>query len=171
MLRLGIDTGGTFTDFVLVDEESGEVRVAKVPSTPDDPARAIAAGLAQLADGAVGQLIVGTTIATNSLIQRNGPTVLYVTNRGFEEVPFIGRLDKERLYDLHWQKPKPLVLRRDCVGVAGRIDQHGAVVEELAEEGIDELVERLRADGDGSTVVAISYLFSYLNPAHEHAPA
>src|SRR2546427_10071539 len=167
MLRLGIDTGGTFTDFVLVDEESGEVRVAKVPSTPDDPARAIAAGLAQLADGAVGQLIVGTTIATNSLIQRNGPTVLYVTNRGFEEVPFIGRMDKERIYDLHWQKPKPLVLRRHCLGIAGRYDTHGREIAVLAAADLDELRRRASALAGEDVAVAVCCLFSYLNGEHE----
>jgi N-methylhydantoinase A len=146
--------------------------VTKVPSTPDDPSRAIETGLRQLGGTAAAtQAVVGTTVATNAVIERRGPKVVFVTNAGFEDVPFIARLDKERLYDLHWQKPKPLVRRRDCVGVAGRIDRHGGVVEALAEEGVDELVERLRADGDENTVVAISYLFSYLNPAHEHETA
>jgi len=167
MRRLGIDTGGTFTDFVLVDEEAGSVRTVKVPSTPGDPSRAIAAGLADLAELGVDQLIVGTTIATNSLIVRNGPRVVYVTNRGFEEVPFIGRLDKERLYDLHWRKPKPLVLRRDVIGVPGRIDAHGRVLEELGEAALEAFRSELGERIDGEAVVAICTLFSYLEPSHE----
>jgi N-methylhydantoinase A len=171
-MRIGIDTGGTFTDFVLVDEASGSFRTAKVPSTPDDPSRAIAAGLTELVNGGVEQLVVGTTIATNSLIQRNGPTVLYVTNLDFEDVPFIGRLDKERLYDLHWEKPKPLVLRRNCIGVAGRIGHRGRVFEELGERDLDALRDELAARHDGEpTVVAICLLFSYLDPSHERAVA
>jgi N-methylhydantoinase A len=169
-VRIGIDTGGTFTDYVLVDEGSGAIRTVKVPSTPDDPSDAIATGLAQLAGGRVSRLIVGTTIATNSLIQRNGPTVLYVTNRGFEDVPFIGRLDKERLYDLHWRKPKPLVLRRNCFGVAGRVNHHGTVVEDVAEADLDELRRALAAHRNGEdAVVAVCLLFSYLEPSHEQA--
>jgi N-methylhydantoinase A len=168
--RLGIDTGGTFTDFVLVDESTGETRTAKVPSTPDDPSQAIAAGLTELALDGVRQLIVGTTIATNSVIQRNGPRVLYVTNRGFEDVPFIGRLDKERLYDLNWEKPKPLVRRRDCVGVAGRVDHRGDIHEQLGGEALHELRDELVARRDGDEmVVAVCLLFSYLEPAHERA--
>jgi N-methylhydantoinase A len=168
--RLGIDTGGTFTDFVLVDESTGETRTAKVPSTPDDPSRAIAAGIAELGGDGVTQLIVGTTIATNSLIQRSGPRVLYVTNSGFEDVPFIGRLDKERLYDLNWEKPKPLVRRRDCVGVAGRVDHRGEVLEELHGKALDKLRDELSARRDGDELVAaVCLLFSYLDGAHERA--
>ncbi|HEY8012438.1 MAG TPA: hydantoinase/oxoprolinase N-terminal domain-containing protein, partial [Dongiaceae bacterium] len=85
---LGIDTGGTFTDFVLVDEDRGAITTAKVPSTPGDPAAAIAAGLARL-EGVerVERLIIGTTVATNAVLERRGPTIVYVTNRGFEDVP------------------------------------------------------------------------------------
>jgi N-methylhydantoinase A len=167
LARVGVDTGGTFTDFVLFDDDAGTFLVTKVPSTPDDPSRAIAAGLAGLAGAAeTEQVVVGTTVATNAVIQRQGPEVVFVTNAGFEDVPFIARLDKERLYDLHWEKPKPLVRRRDCVGVGGRLDHHGAVVEPLAEADLDALLARLEGGADGA-VVAVSYLFSYLNPEHE----
>ena len=91
---LGIDTGGTFTDFVLVDEERRTTTTAKVPSTPSDPTAAIAAGLARL-DGVerVERVVIGTTVATNAVLERRGPTIIYVTNQGFEDVPFIGRMD------------------------------------------------------------------------------
>ena len=101
---LGIDTGGTFTDFVLVDHDTGAIATAKVPSTPRDPGEAIAAGLARL-EGAqrVDRLIIATTVATNAVIERKGPRVVVVTNRDFEDVLFIGRMDKERIYDLNWR--------------------------------------------------------------------
>src|SRR3954469_9420992 len=156
-VRVGIDTGGTFTDFVLFDDATGSFRVTKLPSTPDDPSRAIADGLRQLEGSEdATQVVVGTTVATNAVIERRGPTVVFVTNDGFEDVPFIARLDKERLYDLHWAKPKPLVRRRDCVGVAGRIDHCGEVVEPLSADALERLLARLRANDDGEAVVAIS---------------
>ncbi len=168
--RVGIDTGGTFTDFVLFDGDAGTFRVAKVPSTPDDPSRAIQIGLRQLGAEGARQVVVGTTVGTNAVIERRGPEVVFVTNAGFEDVPFIARIDKERLYDLHWEKPKPLVRRRDCVGVRGRVDHHGSVVEPLAEDDLAALLERLAGD-DEEPVVAVAYLFSYLNPEHEQRTA
>jgi N-methylhydantoinase A len=170
-VRVGIDTGGTFTDFVLYDDGAGAFLVTKVPSTPDDPSRAIEAGLHRLTGSdAAARVVVGTTVATNAVIQRQGPEVVFVTNDGFEDVPFIARLDKERLYDLHWQKPRPLVRRRDCLGVGGRLDHHGAEVEALAEDDLEALLGRLETDGS-APVVAVSYLFSYLNPEHESRTA
>src|SRR5690349_12904418 len=116
MHRIGIDTGGTFSDFVLLDGDGRVLRRAKVPSVPSDPAQAVARGLEALAEDGpleVDRVVVGTTVATNAVIERKGPRVLYVTNEGFTDVPFIGRMDKARLYDLHWAKPKPLLRRRD----------------------------------------------------------
>ena len=169
--RIGIDTGGTFTDFVLFDEDAGSFRTTKVPSTPDDPSRAIREGLAQLMAGdTVDQIVVGTTVATNSVIQRQGPDVIFVTNETFKDVPFIGRLDKERLYDLHWQKPKPLVRRRDCVGIGGRVDHLGETIEPVELGGLAGLREHVDGLGE-EVVIAVSCLFSYLNPDQENAAA
>jgi N-methylhydantoinase A len=167
-IRIGVDTGGTFSDFVLIDEESGAVRTAKVPSTPRDPTRAIREGLAQLDATEFDHIVVGTTVATNAVIERNGPAVAFVTNAGFTDVPFIGRIDKERLYDLHWQKPKPLVHRRDCVGVTGRIDHNGREIERLDLTSLAPLLDRLRERGE-EVAVAVCCLFSYLRPEHEQA--
>jgi N-methylhydantoinase A len=165
---LGIDTGGTFTDFVLVDHGRGTVATAKVPSTPGDPAAAIAAGLARL-DGVerVERVVIGTTVATNAVLERRGPTVIYVTNRDFEDIPFIGRMDKERIYDLHWQKPKPLVLRRHCLGIAGRYDTHGREIAVLEAADLDDLRRRAEALAGEDVAVAVCCLFSYLNGEHE----
>ena len=143
-VRLGIDTGGTFSDFVAVDSRSGEVRTAKVASTPSEPGAAIAAGLAELGVLDAEQVVVGTTVATNAVIQRRGARVIFVTNDGFKDVPFIGRIDKERLYDLHWQKPRPLVRAATASGLRGRLDRHGQQVEPLDRE-------RCRRAGRGSS--------------------
>jgi N-methylhydantoinase A len=164
--RVGIDTGGTFSDFVLIDEDTGAVRTAKVPSTPADPPRAIRAGLAQLGATDFQHIVIGTTVATNAVVQRHGPKVVYLTNEGFTDVPFIGRIDKERLYDLHWQKPKPLVHRRDCYGIRGRIDHHGEEIEPLDLTPLKSFLEGYRLDGD-ELAVAICCLFSYLRGEHE----
>jgi len=169
---LGIDTGGTFTDFVLVDEDRGTVTTAKVPSTPGDPAAAISAGLARL-EGVerVERLVIGTTVATNAVLQRRGPTILYVTNRGFEDVPFIARMDKARIYDLHWQKPKPLLRRRHSIGIAGRLDTHGREIEPLRANDLEELRRRAAELAGEDVAVAICCLFAYLDGAHERRAA
>ena len=170
--RIGVDTGGTFTDFVAIDEESGAIRRAKVPSTPARPAEAVRAGMAALASAGaadVGRVVVGTTVATNALIERRGPQVVYVTNSGFEDVPFIGRIDKARLYDLHWQKPRPLVERQRCLGVTGRVDHHGREIAELDGASLDGLRHQLRALAGEDVVIAVCLLFSYLRPDHEQA--
>ncbi len=122
-LRIGIDTGGTFTDLVGYDDVANVFVYAKQPSTPHEPAAALKAALADVEAGAkaVHSVVLGTTVATNAVLTRKGARVCYVTTAGFEDVPFIGRLDKEELYNLHWQKPEPLVNRRDCFGVTERV--------------------------------------------------
>ena len=156
--RLGIDTGGTFCDFVLLDEQ-GSIRRAKVPSTPSDPSVAIREGLRQLGlDEAPDQATVGTTIATNAVIERRGPRVIYVGNEDFTDVPFIGRLDKERLYDLHWKKPRPLLSRGDCLGVSGRIGHHGDEIDGVGPAALEKLeadLAELVAKDQGDVVIAI----------------
>jgi N-methylhydantoinase A len=126
------------------------------------------AGLAQL-EGieSVQQIVVGTTVATNAVIQRQGPRILLITNAGFTDVPFIARLDKERLYDLNWSRPSPLVRRGDCIGVRGRIDHHGREVEPLDESSLEAVRTWLSDAGEEPPVVAICCLFAYLSPDHE----
>ena len=119
-VRIGIDTGGTFTDLVVMDEATGQVDVVKLPSTPDEPSRAILAALEQAGvDSAqANYLVLGTTVAVNALLQRRGARVLYITTEGFEDVPFLQRVDRKFHYDLDWERPLPLVARRDCLGFA-----------------------------------------------------
>lgn len=131
--RIGIDTGGTFTDIVLVDEASGEIATVKIASTPGDPARAVLDGLAQLGrpPASINSIVLGTTITTNAVLQRRGARVLYLATAGFEDVPQLQRADKPNPYDLQWERPRPLVARRDTIGVAERVRSDGTVIQPL----------------------------------------
>ncbi len=167
-IRVGIDTGGTFTDLVAVDDE-GRAFLSKVPSNPADPVAAIEAALAgvQIDPAEVELVVVGTTIGINAVLTRQGARVLYLTTRGFEDIPYIQRINRKHHYDFHWRKPTPLVRRRDCVGVVERLDEEGRVLTPL---DADALVASLDGQApEGETAVAVCLLFSYLNPEHELA--
>src|ERR671910_2287945 len=172
-VRLGIDTGGTFTDLIGIDDVTGELVVAKTPSTPVRPVDAImsAIDLSEASTDAIDGISIGTTVATNALLQRNGATVIYVTTAGFEDVPHIQRMNRKHHFSLKWTKPKPLVERRNCLGVAERLDFHGRTLSPLTAEALEDLAERVAgriADyPDGDTAIAVCLLFSYVNPAHE----
>ena len=118
-VRVGIDTGGTFTDLVAVDEASGRWYLSKVPSTPDNPVAAISAALeaAHFDAGDVSFLVVGTTLGINAVLTRSGARVVYLTTKGFEDIPFIQRVSRKYHYDYRWRKPTPLLHRPDCIGV------------------------------------------------------
>ena len=126
-VRLGIDTGGTFTDLIGIDDATGELIVAKTPSTPSRPVDAIMNAITRSETGnaSLEAISIGTTVATNALLQRNGATVIYVTTAGFEDVPYIQRMNRKHHFSLKWTKPRPLVERRNCLGVAERLDFHG----------------------------------------------
>ena len=172
-VRCGIDTGGTFTDFVAVDEASGELITSKCPSSHDNPVEAIVGVVRQsgLPPESVYFLILGTTVATNALIQRKGAHVLYVTTQGFEDILFIQRMNRRYHYSYEWTKPLPFVEMRDCIGVRERIDAKGEVIIPLDPEGLDQLAgvieTRLSGRDVENSAIAVSLLFSYLNPAHE----
>ena len=164
MSRIGIDTGGTFTDFVWVDE-AGRLRLHKEPSTPDDPSRAVVAGLAASGAPAAADVVHGSTVATNALLQRRGAPTALITTAGFADVLAIGRQDRPDLYALVPQKPPPLVPREWRFEVRERISADGAVVTPLDEASLAEVVERVAAAGVES--VAVCLLFSFLRPEHE----
>jgi N-methylhydantoinase A len=170
--RIGIDTGGTFTDLVAVEEATGAVTTVKVPSTPRQPAAATFEALRRcgLDPGEIGFFVLGTTIATNCLLERKGQRVVYVTTAGFEDVPYIQRVDRKSLYDLQWVKPTPYVARPDCIGVRERVLADGSVRVPLEEDEIERVVEELRRrdeESEAGIAVAVNLLFAYVEPEHE----
>lgn len=161
---LAVDTGGTFTDFVLY--RGGRVSTLKLPSTPADPSEAVLAGVRQLMDDEETFLMVhGSTVGTNALLERKGARVLLVTNRGFEDIIEIGRQNRPQLYALAGHRPPPLVARADRVGIRGRLGPQGEEVEPLDPAEVEGLAGR---EGDAW---AVALLHAYANPAHEAAVA
>ena len=168
--RVGVDIGGTFTDLVLRLAD-GTLRVSKVSSTPEDPGLAVVRGLDALLRAAgvppatVVEVVHGTTVASNTILQKKGARVGLLTTRGFRDVLEIGRVRTPDLFDLTWEKPEPLVERRHRLEVDERIAADGAIVRPLDREGLLAAAERLVAEG--ADVVAISFINSYVNPVHE----
>ena len=164
-LLVGIDTGGTFTDFVYLTPDG--LQVHKVPSTPRDPSEAVLAGLSEVAPERGASVVHGSTVATNALLERRGTRTALVTTRGFEDVIEIGRQSRPRIYDLAVQKVPPLVPRELRIGLKERVGPDGEVIEALASEEIEGLAERLTELGAAS--VAVCFLHAYANPDHEAA--
>jgi N-methylhydantoinase A len=170
--RIAIDVGGTFTDLV-VSASDGSARTLKLLSTPDDYSRAIADGLARLfEDGAidpaaVGSLVHAFTVATNALLTGKGAKVALLTTAGFRDVLEIARLRMPQLYNMDWDKPRPLVPRRLRFEIEERMGADGAVVTPLNPDSVIAALEKMR--GQDVDSVAICLLHSYLNPAHERA--
>ena len=165
--RLGVDIGGTFTDFVAYDETRRTLKVWKNLSTPHNPIEAIMTGLKSFGQfEAIETIRIGTTVATNALLEGKGACVAYVTTRGFRDVPFIGRGNRRHHYDLQWVKPKPFVQRRHAYEIDERIGASGDVLNPLDEAQVAALADRLRAEGEISAV-AVVLLHSYLTPVHE----
>jgi len=165
-MRIAIDTGGTFTDCIY--EQGGELRVLKVFSTPRNPAEAIAAAVAKIA-GTRKKLEVrhGTTVGTNTLLERSGARVAFVTTAGFADTLAIGRQARPRLFDWFASPEPPLAPAERRFEVAERTLTTGAILEALDPATLPALVEAVRASGAES--VAVSLLFSFANPAHERA--
>ena len=158
-MRVGADTGGTFTDLV-----AGDGRVVKVLSTPADPSKAVATGLAELAGEPPAVLAHGTTVATNALLERRGARVALVTSAGLADVIEIGRQDRPSLYDVWADRPEPLVPRELRLEVDGRLDAAGRELEPVD-------AARAPALPEGVEAVAVCLLHADLNPAHERAVA
>src|SRR5215475_7568791 len=166
--RAGVDIGGTFTDIVLLGDNGGRF-TKKVSSTVDDYARAIVEGLsellAEIGGGRIAELLHGTTVASNAILEHKGAKSGLITTRGFRDVLEIRNLRMPRLYDMSWTKPPPLVERRLRAEVDERVNAQGGVDKPLDEASVERAVQFLV--GEGVEAIAICLLHSYLNPAHE----
>ncbi len=163
-LSLGIDIGGTFTDFVAYDA-TGCVRTLKLLSTPANPAEAVLAGLRRIAPHSGHTIIHGSTVATNALLERKGARTAFVTTRGFRDVLRIGRQTRRHLYDWFSGGVPALVPPDRCLEVQERLDHHGHVLRPLEQQALPALLKVLREKQ--VEAVALSLLFSFMNPDHE----
>ncbi|MGH9775554.1 MAG: hydantoinase/oxoprolinase family protein [Candidatus Acidiferrales bacterium] len=172
-MRIAIDTGGTFTDFIFV--RAGHLEILKLPSTPRNPARAIATALEKILSRLSGEgredldLTCGTTVGTNALLERSGGRVALVTTAGFEDVIEIGRQARPRLYDFMVERPAPLVLAKRRIGLSERISAEGRVIVRPSTAEITRVLRRVKRSRADS--IAVCFLFSFVNPAHERVVA
>ena len=158
-MEVGVDVGGTFTDFV--GFRGREILALKLPTTRD-PSAAVLAGMRELdADG----MAHGTTVATNAILERRGARTAFVTNAGFEDLLTIGRQNRPSLYDLHVTRPPPAVPRDRCFGIHARVDSRGRVLVRPTRREIERVARAVHRSGAES--VAVSLLFSFLRPHDE----
>ncbi len=168
--RVGIDIGGTFTDLVLATE-GGKLHFSKVSSTPDDPSTAVVEGLASLlrqidlSPSTIVEIVHGTTVGSNTILERSGARTALLTTRGFRDVLEIGRIRTPAMFDLTWEKPKPLIERHNRYEVDERVAADGSVVETIDVDQVVALGRTLLAED--IEAVAICFINSYANPAHE----
>jgi N-methylhydantoinase A len=163
MLKIGIDTGGTFTDFIVLGH--GRIRTLKLLSTPANPASAILQGLVALIGGEESEIVHGSTVATNALLERKGAITALVTTRGFEDVLEIGRQNRPVIYSLSPSRPEPLVPASMRHGVTERVTYDGTVLVPLRTAEVRNLATLLRRKQVES--VAVCLLFSFASPTHE----
>ncbi len=170
---MGVDVGGTFTDFYALDDQTGAFVVHKTPSTPDNPAQAIVDGLNALCvqhhmdATAIQRLSHGTTVATNTLLQRRGATVALITTQGFRDLLEIGRQIRPHMFSLQEDYPTPLVPRERRYEVAERMLADGEVLRPLDSASLQDALAQVRASG--AQACAVCLLFAFVNPEHEQA--
>jgi len=173
MYRIGVDVGGTFTDFALLDEADGAVACFKVPSTPHDPSQAIETGvrdmlrLLKIDPAQVSHFGHGTTVATNMIIEHRGVATGLLTTNGFRDVLEIGRQTRPDLYEYSVRKPQPLVPRHHRLEIDERLGSDGVAIRRLIEAEVAAAVARFKTGSVGA--IAICFLHSYRNPEHEVA--
>jgi N-methylhydantoinase A len=172
---IGVDVGGTFTDFFVYNARSNAIRLFKTPSTPDNPAAAIVDGVVELSSrfaidpAAIARLSHGTTVATNALIQRKGASVAVITTRGFRDLLEIGRQTRPHLYSLQIDQPEPLVPRDRRFEVEERITDGGRIITPLDQQSLQDAVAKVLESGAQSCAVCL--LFSFIEDAHERCIA
>ena len=167
-VRIGVDTGGTFTDFVVYFPRTGRLETFKLPSTPWNPAQAVIQGLEQIAQRTSEkiQVIHGSTVATNALLEQKGARTALITTQGFRDVFVIGRQNRPDLYDLSPSLPPSIVPEGLRLDVSERINAAGETLRELKADDVAALVRDLKNDPECESA-AVCLLFSFLNPRHE----
>lgn len=165
--RVSMDIGGTFTDIVTFNESTGEFRATKASTTPGHLSTGVLGGLESIIDDLanIDFIVHGTTQGLNAFLERRGVRVLLLATEGVQDVYHIARGPRLRLYDAQYRKPEPLVERKDVVGIAGRFQYDGSELVPLNEDAVRAAAARVKTEGYGA--VAVGYLFSYRNPAHE----
>lgn len=169
-LRLGVDIGGTFTDIV-AQQEDGSLSILKVATTPDDPGEAVVDGLVRLLDeidaemADVAEIVHGTTVGSNTILQKAGARTGLLTTKGFRDVLEIGRIRTPVMFDLSWEKPEPLSPRRYRREVRERMSAQGEIVHSLVEKDVHEAARFFLQEG--VEAVAICFVNSFVNPVHE----
>lgn len=170
MLNIGVDTGGTFTDFVVFDDDNNTLNVAKTASTPEDPTVAFMNGLRELDIdlASVSRIVHGTTIATNAVLERNSDTAAVVVTKGHRDIVEIGQLRvyaDNVIFNRHYQRPAPFIPRNMRYEISERIGPEGDVLLPVDDAELDSIIERIRADKIES--VAVCMINSYVNADHE----
>src|SRR5690348_12448482 len=175
MYLIGVDVGGTFTDIVFADTQTGQALIHKTPTTKDDPSRGVLAGIGELCARfdlpreAIDHVLHGTTIGTNAVLEHDGAVTGMITTAGYRDIGHIGRHQRPQHYSIRQEVPwqdRPLARRRHRRTVAERlVPPRGDVLVPLDEMAVREVARALHADG--VKAIAICFLFSYLNPAHE----
>jgi len=163
-IRIGVDTGGTFTDFVIAID--GVLEAQKIPSTPDDPSRAILFGIQEyLGISSLPLIIHGTTVATNSLLERKGGRIALITTKGFEDILFIGRQVRKDLYSLKGEQRRPLLPRTFCIGLEERTTAAGKIEKAVSSHEFKTALNAIKAKN--VEAVAVSLVNSFANPLNE----
>ncbi|MDQ7055716.1 MAG: hydantoinase/oxoprolinase family protein [Persephonella sp.] len=165
MIRVGVDTGGTFTDFVFYKE--GKWNILKLLSTPHNPAEAVLEGINRIRDKENCDITHGSTVATNAVLERKGAKTAFITNRGFEDLIYIGRQNRKRLYDLFYKRGEHIIPENLRLGIQCRVNAKGKILQDITDTEIDRVIQILKKENVES--VAVSFLFSFLNPEHEKA--
>lgn len=167
MAWLGVDVGGTFTDLVLFDPKNSSLRILKTPSTPNNQAEGIFTGIGELDIEAaiLDKLVHGTTVATNTALERSGPRMAVLATEGHKDVLVVGRGNRMAMYNIKAGPIPPLVPRSRCYEIVERIRVDGSVLKPLDEAQVEQIADQLVEDG--ITAVAICFLHSYANPDHE----
>ncbi|WP_022670016.1 hydantoinase/oxoprolinase family protein [Hippea alviniae] len=161
---IGVDTGGTFTDFIFKTDD-GKWGVYKVLSTPHNPAEAVLEGISHVAKKGKFKVIHGSTVATNALLERKGAYTAFITNKGFEDIIEIGRQNRKRLYDLFYKRDEMLVPKELRFGLSCRVNKDGEIIQQIDDGELEALVKKI--EDAKAEAVAVCFLFSFLNPQHE----